>query len=402
MDQSLQYSVLDQSPIPEGFSAGDALHNSLDLARHAERLGYKRFWIAEHHGTPGLASSSPEVLIGPVAAATSTIHVGSGGIMLPHYSPLKVAENFRMLAALYPGRIDLGIGRAAGTSPNVARQLQRDRRQAPPDDFPAQLDELLGLLNESAAPQVSILGSSPQSAIWAAERGLPYVFADFINAEGAEIAKLYRDRFRASRSLAEPYTAVALWAICAPTDDEAMRLSLSVRMTLAMMMRGRLIAIPSVERAEQFFQEQNISPFELVANRRFLTGSPETIGPAIQSVAQSYGAQEVFLVNILHSHAARIRSYELLSQHLDTVTTSRMTTTKVFRSGNSQAVRIPREFRIDAKEVEIIQRGDELILRKRQTERTLAEALGGIPALSEDCFAGGREQGKQEDSAPLL
>jgi luciferase family oxidoreductase group 1 len=225
---------------------------------------------------------------------------------------------------LYPGRIDLGIGRAAGTSPNVARQLQRDRRQAPPDDFPAQLDELLALLNEPAAPRVSILGSSPQSAIWAAERGLPYVFADFINSEGAEITKLYRDRFRPSLSLAEPHTAVALWAICAQTDDEAMRLSLSVRMTLAMMMRGRLIVIPTVERAEQFFREQNISPLELTASRRFLTGSPETIRPAIDGVAESYGAQEVFLVNILHSHAARVRSYELLSPNLDLVPTSRI------------------------------------------------------------------------------
>ena len=148
------------------------------------------------------------------------------------------------------------------------------------------------------------------------------MFADFINAEGAEIAKLYRDRFRPSLSLAAPQTAVALWAICAPTDDEAMRLSLSVRMTLAMMMRGRLIAIPTVERAEHFFREQNISPLDLIANRRFLTGSPETIRPAIQAVAKSYGAQEVFLVNIIHSHAARLQSYELLSPHIDAVSTS--------------------------------------------------------------------------------
>ena len=322
MSQALQFSVLDQSPIPEGSSAGDALRNSIDLAQHAERLGYSRFWIAEHHGTPGLASSSPEVLIGPVAAATSTIHVGSGGIMLPHYSPLKVAENFRMLAALYPMRIDLGIGRAAGTSPNVARMLQRDRRQPSPDDFPAQLDELLELLNEPDSPQVSILGSSLQSAVWAAERGLPYVFADFINSEGAEITKLYQDRFRPSLALAEPHTAVALWAICASTDEEAMRLSLSVRMTLAMMMRGRLIPIPTVERADQFFREQGVSPLTLGTNRRFLTGSPDTIRPAIQAVAATYGAQEVFLVNILHSHAARVHSYELLSPTVDSVPTS--------------------------------------------------------------------------------
>ena len=129
-------SVLDQSPIPEGASVGDALRNSIDLACFTERLGYRRYWVAEHHGTPGLACTSPEALIGPIAAATSHIRVGSGGIMLPHYSPLKVAETFRMLSGLYPGRIDLGIGRAAGTTQKVARALQRDRRQPPPGRFP--------------------------------------------------------------------------------------------------------------------------------------------------------------------------------------------------------------------------------------------------------------------------
>ncbi len=254
--------------------------------------------------------------MGPVAAATSRIRVGSGGIMLPHYSPLKVAESFAMLAALYPGRIDLGIGRAAGTSPNVSRMLQRDRRHAPPDDFPEQLDELLRYTREPGSAQVSILGSSPQSAIWAAERGLPYVFADFINAGGAEFTRLYRERFQPSKFLTEPHTGVALWAICAATDQEAMRLSLSVRMTLAMMMRGRLIAIPTVEKAEAFFHqqhaEQQIAPEMLTANRRFLTGSPEKLRTAIAHVAEEYRADEVFLVNILHSHTARVRSYELL------------------------------------------------------------------------------------------
>ncbi len=324
MSKPLQFSVLDQSPIPEGLTAGDALRNSIDLAQQAERFGYRRFWIAEHHGTPGLASNSPEVLIGPVAAATSTIRVGSGGIMLPHYSPLKVAETFAMLSALYPGRIDLGVGRAAGTSPNVARMLQRDRRQAPPDDFPDQLDELLRYNSNPGAPEISILGSSPQSAIWAAERGLPYVFADFINAEGVGFTRIYRERFQPSKTLAHPHTSVALWAICAETDVEAMRLSLSVRMTLAMMMRGRLIAIPTVEHAEKFFAEQQLAPEMLAANRRFLTGSPAKLRSEIELVAQSYGADEVFLVNILHSHQARVKSYELLSPLVDAVDTPRI------------------------------------------------------------------------------
>src|SRR5580692_6311780 len=143
---ALRLSVLDQSPIPEGSSAGDALRNTLDLARTADRLGYSRYWLAEHHGTPGLACTSPEVMIGPVAAATSNLRVGSGGVMLPHYSPLKVAETFSMLSGLFPGRIDLGIGRAPGTSSRVAFALQRDRRHPAPDDFREQMDELLTYL----------------------------------------------------------------------------------------------------------------------------------------------------------------------------------------------------------------------------------------------------------------
>src|SRR5581483_11279632 len=142
----MRLNILDQCPIPEGSGAGDALRNTLELARRADQLGYHRYWLAEHHGTPGLACNSPEVLIGPVAASTSRIRVGSGGIMLPHYSALKVAENFGMLSNLFPGRIDLGIGRAAGTSRAVALMLQRDRRQPAPDDFPEQLAELLNYL----------------------------------------------------------------------------------------------------------------------------------------------------------------------------------------------------------------------------------------------------------------
>src|SRR5436305_5172865 len=148
----MRLSVLDQSPVPEGSSGADALRNTIDLARHADRLGYTRYWVAEHHGGPMLAGPSPEVLIGPIAAATERIRVGSGGVMLPHYSPLKVAESFTILAALYPDRIDLGLGRAAGTDPLTTFALQRDRRQAAPDDFPEQLAEVLAYL-EDALPQ---------------------------------------------------------------------------------------------------------------------------------------------------------------------------------------------------------------------------------------------------------
>jgi len=249
----LRLSVLDQSPIPQGASAQDALRNTIDLARLADDLGYHRYWVAEHHGTPALACTSPEVLIGPVAAATSRLRLGSGGVMLPHYSPLKVAENFSMLGNLFPGRIDLGIGRAAGTSRNVSLALQRDRRQPAPEDFPEQLNELLAYFENGVHDlEIWLLGSSPQSAIWAAELGLPYCFADFINPHGAEIVRHYSRVFQPSLAFRKPQGAVAAWVICAETDEEAQQLSLSARMMLALLHRGRLIPVPTAERARQF------------------------------------------------------------------------------------------------------------------------------------------------------
>lgn len=328
---ALRLSILDQSPVPEGLTASDALRNSIDLAQLADHLGYDRYWVAEHHGTPGLACNSPEVLIGPLAAATSRIRVGSGGIMLPHYSPLKVAASFSMLSALFPGRIDLGIGRAPGTSGRVALALQRDRRHAPPDDFAEQLSELLGYLEnrppanspflplESSpairfeSPQPWLLGSSLQSAVWAAELGLPYVFADFINSEGAGIARHYRQNFRPSLRLAQPRMAVAAWVICAESDAEALRLSFSLRMMSIQLFRGRLIPVPAVQRAEVFLRNEGMPPEMLPVGRRIITGSPSRVRAAVEAVAQEYGADEVLLVNILHNHAARRLSYELVA-----------------------------------------------------------------------------------------
>src|ERR1700677_1269643 len=242
MAGSMRLSVLDQSPVSEGSSGSQALRNTLDLARLADQLGYHRYWVAEHHGGPMLAGPSPEALIGPIAAATTRIRVGSGGVMLPHYSPFKVAETFSLLAGLFPHRIDLGLGRAAGTDPLTTFALQRDRRQAAPDDFPQQLAELLGYLDDQmppdhpfarlaktlpgrpAWPEPWLFGSSPQSALWAAELGLPYAFADFINAGGAEITALYRERFAEHEHAdAKPRVAVGVWVICAESDEEARR-----------------------------------------------------------------------------------------------------------------------------------------------------------------------------------
>ena len=312
---SFKLSVLDQSPIPAGSTAGDALRNSLELARLADRMGYHRYWLAEHHGTPGLACNSPEVMIGPVAAATSRIRVGSGGIMLPHYSPLKVYESFSMLSGLYPGRIDLGLGRAPGTSSRVAHALQRDRRQPLPDDFREQLDELLGYI-KNGEPEPYLLGSSPQSAVWAAELGLSYVFADFINPAGEPYAAFYREHFVPSgrqHAPLKPEVAVCAWAVCAETTAEAVRLSASARMMMLQLFRGRLIAVPPVAEALQFLAHEGAPLEELPAHRRMIAGDPATVRAALEELARDYNADEVFVVNILYSHAARLRSYELLA-----------------------------------------------------------------------------------------
>jgi luciferase family oxidoreductase group 1 len=322
-------SVLDQSPIAEGSSGAQALHNTLDLARLVDSLGYHRYWLAEHHGGVMLAGPSPEVLVGPVAAATERIRVGSGGVMLPHYSPLKVAESFSVLSGLFPGRIDLALGRAAGTDPLTTFALQRDRRAAGPDDFREQLAELLGYLYDQLPadfpfarlskalpgrperPEPWLLGSSMQSAVWAAELGLPYAFADFINPRGSEIAAHYRENFRPSEMLAAPRLIVCSWVICADTDEEAERLSSSGRMAFTLLRQGRLIEVPPVEKALRFLESEGKgSP----RGRRLVLGSPPVVRARLEEVAEEYGADETMLVNIVYDHAARRRSYELVAE----------------------------------------------------------------------------------------
>jgi luciferase family oxidoreductase group 1 len=343
MTSSLRLSVLDQSPVAKGASAAQALRNTIDLARFADRLGYHRYWLAEHHGGPMLAGPSPEALIGPIAAATERIRVGSGGVMLPHYSPFKVAETFSLLAGLYPGRIDLGLGRAAGTDPMTAFALQRDRRQLAPDDFPAQLAELLGYLEDRIPedhpfarlsahlpgrperPEPWLLGSSSQSALWAAELGLPYAFADFINSNGAEAARLYRERFAEHEHTdRRPQTAVAVWTICAASEEEARPLAASGRMAFTLLRRGELIALPPPEEALAWLakEEERRASGETprtpgappTARRRTVVGAPETVARELREVADEYGAQEVIAVNVMFDHSARRRSYELLAE----------------------------------------------------------------------------------------
>jgi luciferase family oxidoreductase group 1 len=324
-------SVLDQSPISEGMTGADALRNTIDLARLSDELGYTRYWVAEHHGTPMLASASPEALIGPIASATDRIRVGSGGVMLPHYSPLKVAETFSVLSGLFPDRIDLGIGRAPGTDARTTFALQRDRSRAMPDDFPDQLSELLAYLEDDlppehpfaslgalpgrpGSPELWLLGSSPQSAIWAAQLGIGYSFADFINPGGAEIAQVYRDRFTAGERLPAPKLSVAVWVIAADTDEEAQRLAASSRMSMTLLRQGRLIAVPPVDKAVRFLEQNETPPAgSRGGGRRAVIGSPATVRAGIEEVVEQYGAEEAMIVTITFDHAARRRSYELIA-----------------------------------------------------------------------------------------
>ena len=292
----MRLSVLDQSPISEGSSGAQALRNTIDLAQLADRLGYHRYWVAEHHGGPMLASASPEVLIGPIAAATSSIRVGSGGVMLPHYSPLKVAETFTMLAGLFPGRIDLGLGRAAGTDPMTTFALQRDRRQAVARRLPPAARRAARVLRGHAArrpsvppagghaagppevPEPWLLGSSLQSAIWAGQLALPYAFADFINPEASRSRPLPRATSSRPRRRPCPRTAVAAWVLCADTtEDEARRLASSSRMAMMLLRRNRLIEVPPPEKALEFLAREGKTVGNAMPGRRAIVGTPEKV-----------------------------------------------------------------------------------------------------------------------------
>lgn len=329
MSADFKLSVLDQTPVPEGATGGQALKNTINLAEHADALGYHRYWLAEHHGL-SLSGPAPEVLIGPVAEHTERIRVGSGGVMLPHYSPFKVAESFSLLSGLYPGRIDLALGRASGTDPITQFALQRDRRQAAPDDFPQQLLELLAYLRKELPenhpfhrlqdalpggderPEVWLLGSSPQSAIWAKEVGLPYAFADFINSDGAQIARSYRTGFDASPDLAAPHSMVGIWTLCAETEEEARELAASIQMSMLMLRRGTPIKVPPVDEAVKFLRAEGREP-GVSRSRRMVVGDPQQVRAQIDQVVEEYNADEAILVTITHDHQARRRSYELVA-----------------------------------------------------------------------------------------
>jgi luciferase family oxidoreductase group 1 len=333
MSRSFRLSVLDQGPIAEGGTGGQALRQIVDLAKVAEAAGYHRYWIAEHHATPGLASASPDVLLGAVGMATSRIRLGTGGVMLPHYSAFKTAETFSMLSGMFPGRIDLGVGRAPGSDGLTAFALQRDRRDRAPDDFPEQLAEMIAYLDDTMPakhafaalgrtlpgrpekPEPWLLGSSEDSAAWAGELGLPYCIADFINPGAAPLAPDYRLGFtpNAHRSHDRPYVMVAVWAICAETEAEAQRLAASSKMLFRLLHRGQLIAVPSPDTAVRFLEAE---PERASASRsrRMVLGTPAMVRAGLEAVAMEYQADEIMVVNILYDHEARRRSYAMLAE----------------------------------------------------------------------------------------
>jgi luciferase family oxidoreductase group 1 len=325
-------SVLDQSPVRAGKTPADAVRETLDLAVTVERLGYHRYWLAEHHGTPGLAGSCPEVLIGQVAARTTRLRVGSGGVMLPHYSALKVAEQFRMLETLFPGRIDLGLGRAPGSDQRTAAALREGMVDPGLDRFPERIADLLGFLRGAlpaghpfgrvrampegpGIPEVWLLGSSDASAACAAGLGTAFSFAHFINADGgAEVTRAYRTAFRPSPELPAPRAGVAVFTICADTEAEALRLLRSRDLAMLRLYAGRPGPYPTVEEAEAY----PYTPYELAVvqdlRRRAVAGAPEQVVARLAALRAEYQADELTIVTITHDEKARLRSYELLAQ----------------------------------------------------------------------------------------
>lgn len=327
----LPLSVLDLSPIVSGSSASEALRNTFDLARLADRLGYTRYWLAEHHNMPSIASSSPEIMIGQVARETSRIRVGSGGIMLPNHAPLKVAESFRTLEALFPGRIDLGIGRAPGTDPRTAAAL-RGARGAGAEDFPYRLGDLFSFAtghfpedhpfrgitavpNDVPLPPVWLLGSSGYSARLAAKLGLGFGFAaHFSEYDPVEAMQAYRSQFVPSEYRKEPHAVLTLSVICAETNERADYLANTVDLFFVLLTTGRLRMLPSPEEALAF----PFTPAERLQARArrgmHVIGDPETVRNRILDLVQQTGADEVMVASSIHSHEERLRSYELLAE----------------------------------------------------------------------------------------
>jgi len=319
-------SILDLAFVPEGCTPGDALRRSLDLAQHAERWGYHRFWLAEHHNMIGIASAATAVAIGYVAGGTNTIRVGSGGIMLPNHAPLVIAEQFGTLESLYPGRIDLGLGRAPGTDQRTVRALRRDPSAA--DSFPndvAELQAYFAPTREGQAVQavpgaglnvpIWILGSSTFGAQLAAELGLPYAFAShFAPAELHEAIMVYRRLFQPSAQLAKPYVAAGVNVFAADTDAEGRRLFTSAQQSFTNLLRGTRGRLkPPIDDINTYWNMAEKMQASAMLSCSFV-GSPATVRQGLEGFVERTGVDELIVASAMYDHAARLRSYELLSQ----------------------------------------------------------------------------------------
>lgn len=349
---ALRLSVLDQSPIPSGFSAAEALQNTISLARHVDALGYHRLWYSEHHAMDLLAGSAPEVILARIGAETSHIRIGSGGIMLPHYSPFKVAEVFRTLDAFYPGRIDLGVGRAPGGGQLETHALRRVRTGPLPDDFPQQLAELLAFLHpeldpfpanhpfknlhvspapaaepDGLSPDLWLLGSSMWSSVTAAAEGLPYAFAHFFSSlQTRNAVEHYRQNFQPSAYRTEPEATIAIGVIVADTQEEAEHLALSVRLLQRRIRMNDRRPVATPEEAARELAELPQPPNPLLTFTtgtfdepesefpRYVVGTPAKVHTDLTRIAQELELNEVIVNTITHSHQARLRSYSLLAE----------------------------------------------------------------------------------------
>jgi luciferase family oxidoreductase group 1 len=333
-DGILRLSVLDQSPVPAGSTPGQALQNSIELARRVDALGYTRFWMSEHHAMDTLACTAPEMMLARIGAETQRIRIGSGGIMLPHYSAFKVAEVFRTLHALYPGRVDLGIGRAPGGGPVETLALKRDRAAKMVDDFPAQVEELLAYFNKSfpaghpfgrlrvspempGGPDVWMLGSSMWSSAAAADFGLPYSFAHFFSPvhTRAAIEAYQRGFLVASRESARlrPEATVAVGVICAETAEEADYLAASVQLLQKRIRLGDRSPVASPEDALRELKLLGDIAVEEGEWPRYFVGTPATVGEKLRAMAGALGIVEMVANTIVWEQAKRLRSYELLA-----------------------------------------------------------------------------------------
>ena len=324
-------SVLDLVPVNEGGTPRDSLINSVELARHVESLGFNRYWLAEHHNMPGIASSATVVIINHIANATKRMRIGSGGIMLPNHAPLIVAEQFGTLESLFPGRIDLGLGRAPGTDQWTAFALRRDR-QGGPENFPSDVEELQQYFSDDGTAHVKaipgmglkvpiwLLGSSDFSARLAAAKGLPFSFAShFAPAFTVPALELYRSQFQPSDTLDKPYTMVGLNVIAAETDAEAQRLATSIQQQFLNLTRG----IPSKLQApvdnmdEIWTPEEKYAVMQSLDPKATIVGSPDTVKEKLHAFIEETKADEVIINSTIYDHKARLKSYEIVAQITD-------------------------------------------------------------------------------------